>query len=363
MVNSDLCVLKILALTKYGHLGASSRMRCFQYLSYLQRSNIHVTISPLLSDDMLQLRYQLGSYGVLPLLRTFARRCRVLLDRHQFDALWIEKEALPWFPLWFERTLLSRVPYMLDYDDAIFHNYDQHHNPWVRWLYGKRLDGLMAHATLVVAGNNYLAERARSAGARRVELLPTVIDIDRYPLEQPFFSRRFVVGWIGSPSTVKYLKLITPALITLAEEFPLQLRVVGAEFTCSGLDVDCRAWSEESEVQEIQKFDVGIMPLNDSPWERGKCGYKLIQYMACGLPVVASPVGVNVDIVQQRYNGLLARNINEWTIALRSLKADPDFRVIMGARGRRMVEENYCLQVTAPRLAVLLRSCVGQEAF
>ena len=154
--------VRILALTKYGRLGASSRIRTLQYLPLLAREGIEVTVQPLLSDDMLHLRYQQGSYGMATLLIAYAKRCRNLLQRRQFDVLWIEKEALPWWPLWAERALLQGVPYVLDYDDAIFHIYDQHANPWVRRIFGRRLDGLMAEAALVVGGNKL----SRATGKR-----------------------------------------------------------------------------------------------------------------------------------------------------------------------------------------------------
>ena len=121
-----------------------------------------------------------------------------------------------------------------------------------------------------------------------------------------------------------------------------------------------RDWDEATETGEIGKFDVGIMPLPDNPWERGKCGFKLIQYMACGKPVVASPVGVNREIVVDGVNGFLASSHDEWVRALERLKSDPELRRTMGANGRRMVEEKYCLQVTAPRLHRLLLEAAGR---
>jgi glycosyltransferase involved in cell wall biosynthesis len=146
----------------------------------------------------------------------------------------------------------------------------------------------------------------------------------------------------------------------LMSKVQVQLRVVGAQFASSGLNVDCRPWSEESEVREIQNFDIGIMPLSDSPWERGKCGYKLIQYMACGRPVVSSPVGVNTTIVEHGVNGFLAATPDDWSRYLKVLQENPELRRRMGVKGRRKVEKNYCLAVTAPRLASLLRKAAKE---
>ena len=171
--------VRILALTKYARLGASSRLRTLQYVPLLAGEGIEVTVQPLLTDTMLQLRYEQGSYGKAALFRAYAKRCRQMLLRRKFNVLWIEKEALPWWPLWAERALLHGVPYVLDYDDAIFHHYEQHAHPWVRRIYGRRLDELMAGAALVMGGNSYLAQRARDAGASWVEVVPTVIDLER----------------------------------------------------------------------------------------------------------------------------------------------------------------------------------------
>ena len=356
-------VLKVLALTKYGRLGASSRMRFLQYLPWLQQASVEVTVQPLLSDEALRTRYHLGSYGLWPLLRAYATRCRALLQRRHFDVVWIEKEALQWFPLWLELAMLRGTPYVLDFDDAVFHHYDQHSNPWLRRLYGQRLDGLMAKAALVVGGNNYLAQRARDAGARCVAVLPTVIDLDRYPLR----SKDLVTAasmdclprivWIGSPSTVRYLQLLREPLQVLAKHHSFVLRVIGGGvLDLPGVLVEVVDWSEDTEVKNISACDIGVMPLLDSSWERGKCGYKLIQYMACSLPVVASNVGVNVEIVQHGENGFLANSPDEWVTTLGKLLGDKSLSAQLGLAGRQQVERSYCIQKTGPRMAELLRS-------
>ena len=358
--------IKVLALTKYGRLGASSRMRSLQYAPWFRQAGLEVTAQSLISDELLAARYQHGNYG-FSLLRAYADRLRALMARQQFDLVWIEKEALPWWPLWLELALLRGVPYVLDYDDAIFHNYDQHPNSWVRSVFGRRLDGLMARAALVVGGNNYLAQRARDSGARWVEVLPTVIDLTRYPSKPPDSTTAHMplmatvglprIVWIGSPSTVRYLQLIREPLQALAARQPFVLRVIGGgAVNLPGVQVEVLPWAEATEVESISDCQVGVMPLLDSLWERGKCGYKLIQYMACGLPVVASGVGVNPEIVRNGENGFLADTPPEWVNALGNLLSDSALRMQMGAMGRQRVENEYCIQKTGPRMAQLLRS-------
>jgi glycosyltransferase involved in cell wall biosynthesis len=252
-----------------------------------------------------------------------------------------------------------KTPYVLDYDDAIFHRYDRHPNIMVRILLGQKIDRVMKGAALVVAGNDYLADRARHAGANRIEYLPSVVDLDRYPPGRDQKREHPAIGWIGSPVTARYLHLVHPALAQVCSGNRARLIVVGGgDIEIGGVPTESHPWSEQTEVSAISSFDIGIMPVPDEPWERGKCGYKLIQYMACGLPVVASPVGANNQIVENGVNGFLASTMPQWVHALNALIDDPILSEQMGKAGRRKAEEKYCLQVTAPRLANLLRSVV-----
>lgn len=346
--------IRVATLTRYGVLGASSRLRVYQYSTELLNAGLSLQIHPLFSDDDLNKRYAQGSYGVWTLLRCYVHRMMVLLVRRNVDVIWIEKEAFPWWPLWAELALLRGVPFVLDYDDAVFHNYDQHRLGLVRRLLGRRLDGLMARAALVVGGNGYLAERARHAGAKWVEVLPTVIDLKRYPKpdhDRPAGHNIPRIVWIGSPTTAKYLSLLSQPLLELAQRTPFVLRVIGAEISMPGVQVECIKWSEATEVAAVSECAVGVMPLEDSLWERGKCGYKLIQYMACGLPVVASHVGVNSEIVQHGVNGFLVRESVDWIEGLEKLLGHRNHAVEMGQAGRQRVEDVYCLQKTGPILA------------
>jgi glycosyltransferase involved in cell wall biosynthesis len=191
--------------------------------------------------------------------------------------------------------------------------------------------------------------------------MPTVVDLDRYPVGNDRVRHDvFTVGWIGSPSTTRYLNEVQPALSTLSEGGKARLLLVGAEhISLDGVPIESRRWTEASEVQDVHDFDVGIMPLTDDPWSRGKCGYKLIQYMACGLPVIASPVGINNQIVEQGVNGFLAQTPDDWLHALTTLRDDVKLRARLGAAGRAKVEAQYTLQVTAPRLLTLLHEAAG----
>lgn len=349
--------MNILCLSKYGRLGASSRLRTIQYIPFLAKYGIAAKASPFISDNQLRLKYQHGKYTYASLCASYFHRIADLLKSKHFDLVVIEKESLPWLPASFEKILLRQVPYVLDYDDAVFHNYDMHPSKFVRFFWGRRLDRLMRSANLVLAGNTYLANRAHNSGASWVEHVPTVVDIGRYALKVGSPTRSMIprIVWIGSPATVHYLELVREPLRMLATRFPFVLRVIGAAGpSFSGVEVESFEWSEASEAERIAECDIGIMPLLDTPWEQGKCGYKLIQYMACGLPVVASSVGVNSDIVLPHHNGFLASNTNDWISALSVLLGDEKVRTQFGSYGRSLVESRYSLQIQAPRVASLL---------
>jgi glycosyltransferase involved in cell wall biosynthesis len=353
--------MNCLLLSRYGRLGASSRMRFYQYLPFLESQLIHVETAALLDDSYIR-NLNSGNPADWPsILGSYAKRVRSLARSRQFDLVWVEAELFPWLPDWGELWLAWRgIPYVVDYDDAAFHRYDLHSVAAIRWLLGHKIDRVMKRAALVVAGNSYLADRARQAGSAHIEILPTVVDLRRYPPSLSHRGSDFVIGWIGSQSTTRYLLTLLEVWRKALTWGRTSLRLVGSgELNLSGMAADIMDWSESSEVQAVQSFSVGIMPLQDDPWARGKCGYKLIQYMACGLPVVASPVGVNREIVEHGLSGYLATSEAEWLSALSQFRSQPQLCEEFGRAGRRKVESAYSLEVTSPRLAELLMSAAN----
>jgi glycosyltransferase involved in cell wall biosynthesis len=351
-------------LTRYSRLGASSRLRTMQYSGCFERHGIECTYIPLFSDNYLRQLYAGGSTAGASIAAYFSR-IMSLVNMNKTDLLWIEKEALPWVPWVFERGLLPRnVPIAVDFDDAVFHRYDQHQSYTVKRLLGSKLDKLMASASLITVGNNYLRDRAMKVGAKRVEIVPTVVDLANYTqkLEDISVSDPSI-GWIGTPSTWK--EYMVPMMETLVQQAYVnnsKILVVGAgQIEEKDFLVEHRPWAEEIEVDQIHEMAIGIMPLSDTPWSRGKCGYKLIQYMACGLPVIASPVGVNSSIVEHGVNGFLASSNTEWTDALQTLLNDPKLRARMGKAGRQKIECKYSLEVWAPYVTDLLCGIVAEH--
>jgi glycosyltransferase involved in cell wall biosynthesis len=347
--------MKILALPKYHRNGPSSRLRFFQFIPYLESAGITVEVQPLLGRRYIRKLYASGRKPFSTLIAGYLNRIRILFNLKEIDLIWIEKELFPWIPgldMWFLEK--ARKPFVVDFDDAVFHLYDQHSKKIVRTKIGTKIDRIMGGATVVTAGNPYIAERARRAGADLIETIPTVVDMSRYKMRRAI-EQPFTVGWIGSPVTQKYLHQIDNTLKTVASAGSFQLVLVGAsESALAGLNPLRVAWTEETEVQSIHRFDVGIMPLQDSAFERGKCGYKLIQCMACGIPVVASPVGVNTQIVEHGVDGFLAETEGEWITHLNTLRDNKKLRDEMGFRARSKIMRRYSLEHAAPLLHDIL---------
>jgi glycosyltransferase involved in cell wall biosynthesis len=351
-------VTRVLLLTRYTSRGASSRLRTLQYVDALSQRGIEFEIDSLLDDAYLDALYGGRRIRWDRVARAYARRAGLHRRLQSFDVVWLEKEAFPWLPFACERWLVSGgPPLVVDYDDAIFHRYDQHSSASIRRLLGTKIDRVMRSATVVVAGNEYLAERARGAGAERIEIIPTAVDLERYRPRDPAPRRGpFTVGWIGTPQTAHFLTDIAPALARFAANGDVRFVFVGCPADLDlGIGYQARAWSEATEAAAIRSFDVGLMPLRDAPFERGKCGYKLIQYMACAVPVIASPVGVNRQIVTPGSNGYVASTEEDWLRALTTLYTDESLGLEMGRRGRQLVEIEHSTRSIAGRLEAILR--------
>ncbi len=340
--------MKIIFFTKYSRLGASSRLRTFQYIPYYKALNYYCVITSFFNEQYLIEIYNKKKINKLNILRSYINRIFKLFTIYKYDVIIIEKELFPYFPPIAEFLLKTwGIKHIVDFDDAIFHNYDLHPNPFIRKILGQKIYSIINGANTVVAGNDYLALKAKEAGSKRTVIIPTVVDTNRYSIKEKKKSGKFVIGWIGSPSTLKYVKMISPVLHQISSSYDVVIHLVGVKGGINLENQEIIEWSEETEITSIQNFDVGIMPLCDSPWEKGKCGYKLIQYMACGLPVVGSPIGVNNKLIKNGINGYKASTGEEWKSALEKLINSPELRTKMGLFGRRLVEEKYSLQKTS----------------
>jgi glycosyltransferase involved in cell wall biosynthesis len=354
--------VRIIALTKYGLRAASTRQRFGQYRSAFAAAGIELQICPLLGDDYIAALEQGRRFGYASIAQSYLRRVRGVVAARAFDAVWIQYEIFPYLPGSIELLAAATIgkPIVCDYDDAIFHNYDANASFFVRLLLEGKLQPLLRRATSITCGNNYLCEYAAQFCVD-THIVPTVVDTDVYRPVARSGTSPLVIGWIGSPSTWEGVRHFLPVLEELCRTGRARFRVVGAG-TSAGRDkfpgMELVSWSAETEVVEVQSFDIGIMPLPEAPFQRGKCGYKLIQYMACGVPAVGSPIGINAVILQGG-GGLAARTASEWADALDRLLSDAALRRRLGQSGRRFVVEQYSLSRYAPRLIALFQNVIA----
>ena len=330
------------------------------YEPALEAAGMSIDYRPLLDDEHVARLSQGRRTSKLDVAKAYARRLLTLAQARPYDLLWIHYELFPYLP-WFERLAAwTERPYVVDYDDATFHTYDSSRNAAVRRVLGGKLEPLLRRAKAVVCGNAYLEGYASKHAAHTV-VIPTVVDTDRYqPLSASLkIETGVTLGWIGSPTTWANVRPLLPMIERVCREHDVRFLAVGAGAAAKGdgfARLDLVNWTEAGEVADVQAMDIGIMPLLDQPFERGKCGYKLIQYMACGLPVIASPVGVNSEIVDDGEHGFLVTGEVAWGTALIKLIHDAALRRRMGIAGRDRAVERYSLESQAPQMVALMRS-------
>jgi len=354
--------MRVLALTKYGTRAASARQRFAQYAPFLASHGVELHLSPLIDDRQFGPIARGDKVGVTQALRSYGRRVQALTHARSYDLIWVQYELFPYLPGFVERVIgLTRTPFVVDLDDAIFHMYDAHPSAPIRTLLGRKLQPLLRSAQAAICGNDYLRDyAARFCG--HVVVVPTVVDTEIFlPLPRPT-GAPVTIGWIGSPSTFRDVAPLVPAIRSAAERNGGIFRAIGGGPLAAAQDgIESADWAEDREVADVQAMDVGIMPVTDRPFQRGKCGYKLIQYMACGLPVVASPVGINSRLAIPGETGYLAQTEAEWLEALDRLLKDPSLRARLGAAGRKLVQDNFSLASQQPVILETLVSAAGSR--
>jgi glycosyltransferase involved in cell wall biosynthesis len=354
-------MVRVSGMALYGSVAASTRYRMSQFVPGLSQLGIEVDIQPLLDDAYLQARYQGRAVPVGSLLRSGVSRIRALRKPDACDVLMVYGELFPLMPACLEQSLM-RQPFIYDFDDAFYLKYQSGRMRLLRPVLGRKFEQVIAAAAAVTAGNRTLQAYAAPFHANS-HVLPTVVDTARY---QPDLTRRggsgvLTVGWIGSPSTAPYLQGLVTPLRQLAMEGAVRLVVIGGKAPrIDGVDVVELPWSEDTEIDLINTFDVGIMPLPDDAWARGKCAFKLIQYMACGVPVIASPVGANCDVVTPEC-GLLASTDVQWLQAFQFMRDQPVQRARMGDAGRERIVAHYSLHQHLPRLAEIIHQVARKK--
>jgi glycosyltransferase involved in cell wall biosynthesis len=365
----------MLALSPVPEEGAGCRFRVVQYVPALESAGVHVTISPFFTTDFFRLVYRRGHALKKTLL--FAERAvdrfRTLMARERYDAIFIYREALPIGPAIVE-SLFARahgLALIYDFDDAVYLPNTSEANRAIAALkWPRKVKSIVGRSDCVIAGNEYLAAWAR-AYSDTVRVIPTCVDTTKFVPRAENVARAFqasgdasggvpTIGWIGTPTTVPYLLSLQSVFQDIARTHQFVLRIcgAGADVQMPGVKVSNVPWALDTEVSLFNTCDIGVYPLSDDEWARGKCGFKAIQFMACGVPVVAAPVGVNREILRDGVNGLLAASPAEWVEKLGRLLASLPLRATLGAAGRATIEAEYSLKVNAPKVVAAVHDAV-----
>jgi glycosyltransferase involved in cell wall biosynthesis len=318
----------------------SCRYRVLQYLPYLKEAGIDASIH----------FYQ----------RTWRNKLRFYNTLGHYDIFYIHRKLFPPLEFAYIRRKAKRIIY--DFDDAIMYRSSGAKNPHslsrrIKFAY------MMKRVDFIIAGNNFLKSEVLPYNPQ-VEVIPTSIDVSRYSAKG--YSRKkgpVTIGWLGSSSTLKYLKKLMPTLERLYMRHPhFQLKIVCDQFLDSFIvPVIKRKWSAETEEADLKSFDIGVMPLTDDLWSQGKCGLKILQYFGAGVPTVCTPVGINRDIVQDSINGFWAQDERQWEDRLLTLIQEEGLRREMGLIGRKTVENLYTIDVNAPRLLDILKKVYTRD--
>ena len=359
--------LRLLALTpKPQGLSPGQRFRLEQWAKRLPAEGLALDFVPFESPPLTKLLYQPGRRAEKAawVLFDFMRRAGQLVNARRYDAIIVYREAALLGPAIYERLFAwTGVPIFFDFDDAIWLPSQIGVNGVFSKLHfwGKTATTCRL-ATGVIAGNEYLATYARKYNSR-VYVVPTSIELEKYPLQPEHEDTdRFVVAWSGSLHTLQHLEHARPALERLARKRKLVVRVICNKPPATpfrGAQNEFVQWTEAGEAEALGQAHVGIMPLPDDVYTRGKCGLKALQFMAVGLPVVISPVGMNVDLVRSGENGFLASSDDEWVDALVRLAESHELRRRLAAAGRATVEARYSAVVVAKKFADAVRDALN----
>ncbi len=355
-------LMNVLFWVPYPREGASNRYRVEQYLPYLKLNKIEYSLHPFWSTAAFRLLYKRGHYikKIYYFILGTIFRLSDLLQIFRYDIVFIHREAYPVGGDFFESLLVFfKKPIIFDFDYSIFFLSSSRSNSFIeRFKSTKRVFRIINKSSHVIVGNRYLADFA-SRYNKSVSIIPTPIDTDKYYLKNHKHADKITIGWIGSVTTVDFLRSMREVFIQLAHKYNnLRFKTIGGSFSVNGIEklFQSTPWLLEGEIEGLRSFDIGIMPMPDNKWTRGKCGFKAILYMSMGIPCVCSPVGMNKEIITDGIDGFLAYSEDEWIKKLSLLIESITLRKRIGLAGRKTVEEKYSLKVNTPRFLEILKS-------
>jgi len=356
--------MRILFLVPYPAEGASNRYRVEQYFPYLKREGIKYSLCPFWSRSAYKSLYKNGHYFrkiFFFIWGTFARIFQIM-GIAGYDVVFIHREAYPIGGAFFETVIsILKKPIIFDFDDAIFLPASSRPNNFIeRFKNPGKVASIIKRSKYVISGNSFLADFALRYN-RSVVVIPTPIDTDKYSPGTRDTADRIIVGWIGSATTLDFLEPMSDTFARLTKEFSgIKFKIVGGDFSINGLyNIISKPWSQDEEIEDLKGFDIGIMPMPDNDWTRGKCGFKAILYMSMGIPCVCSSVGMNNEIITDGINGFLADREEEWMEKLSCLIRDAELRKRLGDAGRKTVMEKYSLKANAPKYIDIIKKAYG----
>jgi len=328
---------------------ASQRFRFEMYMDYFQANGYQIEHLHLINENDDKIFYQPGHYfDKFKILIKSILKLWKYSSKKDFDIVFVQREAFMLGTSFFEKRFAKHSKLIFDFDDAIWKMNVSEGNKSLAFLKNpNKTAEIIQTADMVFAGNQFLANYALQFNSN-VKVVPTTIDLEEYQKIPCHKNDVIRIGWIGSPTTAPYLNLVIPVFEILKKKYneKVEFRIVGdAHFKVENIDIHSVEWKKENEVQELSCFDIGIMPLTDDEWSKGKCGFKGLQYMAFEVPTVMSPVGVNTEIIQDGINGFLASDTNEWLEKLSILIENPELRKKLGKQGFNTVEKKYSKQV------------------
>lgn len=328
----------------------SQRFRFEQYLDFLTQAGYSYRLAPFLSDATWAILYKPGHTlaKVLGILLGFVRRVGLLFSVPAYDYVFIHREAAPIGPPVLEwliaKVLRKKIIY--DFDDAIWMKDPAGEQTFISQLkWQQKVEQICRWAYKVSCGNAYLQAYARQFNSHAV-INPTTLDTEHLHnrMRDQHQATRPIIGWTGTHTTLRHLDLVWPVLERLEQEkYSFEFRVISNQPPdYSGLqNLTYTPWRKDTEIADLSQFHIGLMPLVDDPWARGKCAFKALQYMSLGMPALVSPVGMNTEVVQDSYNGFVCSTAEQWYMALRQLLADQDLRAAQGAAARATIVERY----------------------
>jgi glycosyltransferase involved in cell wall biosynthesis len=327
----------------------SQRFRFEQYIEYLSQHGYSFDFSYLLGADDDKIYYASGRIAskMRIVLKSIFKRLGEVMKAKQYDLVFVQREAFMLGTAFFEKAIGKKVPMIFDFDDSIWLQTVSEANKKLGFLKdASKTSKIIQHSKLVFAGNEFLAQYARQFN-QRVVIVPTTIDTDIYRSQKTGSNGKVCIGWSGSFTTIEHFETAIPALKRIKEKYSdkVYFKIIGdGKYYCKELETQGLPWKADTEVKDLSEIEIGIMPLPDTEWAKGKCGLKGLQYMALGIPTLMSPVGVNTQIIQNGENGFLPKNEDAWVEYISVLVEDELLRKNVGEAGKRTIENCYSIE-------------------